>query len=153
MTREKFTKMHKEQLIDLLMHFTVSDSKRVCTPSEVYTSLLTFISLEDCVTNEHFFSVTLNGAHRVIDVHLVSKGLVNKTLVHPREVFRPAIADNAIAIVLAHNHPSGILEPSKDDIDVTRRIKEAGDLLGIQVLDHLIFSPTEYHSMMEYGEF
>ena len=57
MTREKFTTLGKEQLIDLLMHFMVSDSKQVCTPSEVYTSLLAFISLEDCVTNEHFFSI------------------------------------------------------------------------------------------------
>ena len=153
MTREKFTTLGKEQLIDLLMHFMVSDSKQVCTPSEVYTSLLAFISLEDCVTNEHFFSITLNGAHKVIDVHMVSKGLVNRTLVHPREVFRPAITDNAVAIVLAHNHPSGILEPSVEDLDVTRRIKEAGDLLGIKVLDHLIFSPTEYRSMAEHMEF
>lgn len=68
-------------------------------------------------------------------------------------MFRPAIADNATAIIIAHNHPSGNLDPSMEDKDVTRRIKQAGDILGIKVLDHLIFSTNEYRSMLESNEF
>lgn len=89
---------------------------------------------------EHLISITLDGAHRVIAKRLVTVGTLNNTLIHPREVFADAIADRAAAIILIHNHPSGICEPSEDDIKVTRSIREAGNILGIELWDHLIIT-------------
>jgi len=89
---------------------------------------------------EHFIVVSLNGANEVLNVRVVTKGLVNRTQVHPREVFADVIADRACAVILAHNHTSSNLEPSDEDLAVTERLKAAGKILGIQVLDHLIFN-------------
>lgn len=102
---------------------------------------------------EHFLCVMLNGAHELMGVNLITVGLVNRTLVHPREVFSEPLKQRATAIILAHNHPSGNLEPSPDDIEVTLRLRKAGMLLGIEVLDHIVFSIDGYHSMKEMGEF
>lgn len=101
---------------------------------------------------EHFITVMLNGAHELMGVNVVTVGLVNRTLVHPREVFAEPLKLRATAIILAHNHPSGNLKPSPDDLEVTLRIRKAGLLLGIEVLDHIIFSTDDYVSMMETGE-
>ncbi len=102
---------------------------------------------------EHFLCVVLNGAHELMGINVVSIGLVNKTLVHPREIFAEPLKERATAVVLAHNHPSGNLEPSDDDIATTLRIRKAGALLGIEVLDHIVFSEDSYRSMVESGEF
>lgn len=101
---------------------------------------------------EHFISVSLNGAHEVHAVRIVSVGLVNRTLVHPREVFAEALKDRAAAIIVAHNHPSGNVQPSSEDRAVTETLMEAGDILGIRLLDHIIFSPREYYSFREREE-
>lgn len=101
---------------------------------------------------EHFLVVMLNGAHELMGVNVVTVGLVNRTIVHPREVFANPISMRATAVVLAHNHPSGSLDPSPDDLEVTLRLRKAGLLLGIEVLDHIIFSLDGYRSMMESGE-
>ena len=104
-------------------------------------------------TQEHFLCIMLNGAHELMGINVVSIGLVNKTLVHPREIFADPLKERATAVVLAHNHPSGNLEPSDDDIATTARIRKAGALLGIEVLDHIVFSEDSYRSMVETGEF
>jgi len=101
--------------------------------------------------NEHFFVITLNGAHEVIAVRIVSIGLLNRTVVHPREVFIHAIRDNSAAVICVHNHPSGALTPSPEDLEITRRLRDAGELLGIAMLDHLIISKYGYYSMVESG--
>lgn len=101
---------------------------------------------------EHFLCISLNGANEVIAVRTVSVGLVNRALVHPREVFADPITDRASAIIVAHNHPSGNLMPSQDDLAITRQLKEAGHTLGIKLLDHLIFNHEGYHSMLELGQ-
>ena len=101
---------------------------------------------------EHFMCISLNGAHEVIAVRTVSVGIVNRALVHPREVYADPITDRASAIVVAHNHPSGSLIPSQDDLAVTRQLKEAGTTLGIKLLDHLIFNHQGYYSLMEKGQ-
>lgn len=101
---------------------------------------------------ENFIVLGLNGAFGVLYESVVSVGLVNRTLVHAREVFAEAIEKRATAIVLAHNHPSGNLEPSPDDLEVTLRMKKAGQILGIDVLDHIIFSSDDYYSMSENGD-
>jgi DNA repair protein RadC len=102
---------------------------------------------------ERFVVISLNGAHEVIAVRVVSVGLVNRTLIHPREVFADPLVDRAAGIVVAHNHPSGRLEPSSEDREITDRLKKAGDTLGIIVLDHVIFSPQGYYSFLEAGNF
>ena len=100
---------------------------------------------------EHFICVSLNGANEVIAVRTVSVGLVNRALVHPREVYADPITDRAASIVVAHNHPSGSLAASQDDLAVTRQLKEAGSTLGIKLLDHLIFNASGYISLLESG--
>ena len=100
---------------------------------------------------EYFLVLTLDGAQKPIRVHEITKGLVNRTLVHPREVFRPAIRDNAVSIVLAHNHPSNKLAPSAEDHEITKRLTKAGQIIGISVLDHLILGAYRYYSFSESG--
>jgi DNA repair protein RadC len=102
---------------------------------------------------EQFLSIALNGAHEVMSVSVVSVGLVNRTLVHPREVFADAVGQRATAVIVAHNHPSGNLQPSGEDLEVTKRLRNAGDILGIKVLDHLIFDQEHFYSLLEGGEF
>lgn len=101
---------------------------------------------------EHFLSISLNGANEVIAIRTVSVGLVNRALVHPREVYADPITDRASAVIVAHNHPSGQLTPSQDDVSVTRQLSEAGKTLGIRLLDHLIFNHETYYSFLEQGQ-
>lgn len=101
---------------------------------------------------EHFLSVSLNGANEVMSVRVVSMGLVNKAPVHPREVFADIIAERASAVIVAHNHPSGDLSPSAEDMKITKQLKEAAAILGLNVLDHIIFSTKGYYSFAEHDE-
>lgn len=89
-------------------------------------------------TREHFLVLLLNARHEVMGRETVSVGSLNASIVHPREVFRPAVVGSAAAVVLVHNHPSGDPEPSEEDLSITKRLVEAGELLGISVLDHVI---------------
>ena len=101
---------------------------------------------------EYFLCASLNGAHEIIAIRVVSVGLVNRSLVHPREVFADPLADRASAIIIAHNHPSGNCNPSMQDYEVTAKLKEAAKILGIGFLDHLIFSQTGQYSFLENRE-
>jgi DNA repair protein RadC len=121
--------------------------RRVSSPEDAWNLVRHF----DDRKQERFICCTLNGAHDVIAVRVVTIGLVNRTIVHPREIFSEAVADRASAILVAHNHPSGRLEPSPEDKEITDRLKEAGVVLGIPLLDHLIFSHEAYLSMVESG--
>lgn len=150
---KRYEKMKKQELIDVLVNFSVRERCSISTPKDSVEELRRCLSPAEIIAKEYFIVLTLNGAHKTIDSHIVSSGLVNRTLVHPREVFRPAIQDNATAIIIAHNHPSGDTTPSTDDKDVTRRIKQAGDIIGIRVLDHIIFTNEDYLSMLENNMF
>ena len=119
--------------------------RQISTPGDIYPLISHYAGR----MQEHFLSIALNGAHEVLSVNVCSIGLVNRTLVHPREVFVEAVRQRATAILVAHNHPSGNLEPSVEDRDVTRRLRQAGDIIGIKVLDHLIFGEEGYFSMLE----
>ncbi|MCA3749654.1 MAG: DNA repair protein RadC [Rubrobacter sp.] len=99
---------------------------------------------------EHFVVVLLNTKNEVIEAPTVSVGTLSSSLVHPREVFKPAIRASAASVVLAHNHPSGRVEPSREDREVTGRMVEAGGVIGIEVLDHVIVGEG-YFSMKEHG--
>jgi len=87
----------------------------------------------------------------VIKRRIVTVGILNQSLVHPREVFSDAITDRAASVILVHNHPSGTLEPSTQDIGITRQLVEAGSILGIRVLDHIIVTKKGYSSLKELG--
>jgi DNA repair protein RadC len=101
---------------------------------------------------EHFLCATINGANEIINIRVVSIGLIDRTPVHPREVFGDALSDRASAIIVAHNHPSGSLEPSAFDIEVTKQLKAAGIVMGIALLDHIIFNRSGYFSFLEAGQ-
>ncbi len=100
---------------------------------------------------EHFGIVLLDTKHRVMKITVLSVGTLDRSVVHPREVFREAAAARASGIVLFHNHPSGDPAPSNEDLALTRRLVEAGELMGIEVLDHVILSATRYCSVREIG--
>jgi DNA repair protein RadC len=100
---------------------------------------------------EHFLCASINGANEILNIRVVSIGLVDRTPVHPREVFAEALSDRASAIIVAHNHPAGGLEPSAADIEVTKQLKAAGVVMGIALLDHIIFNRTGYFSFLEAG--
>jgi DNA repair protein RadC len=98
---------------------------------------------------EHILSVSINGANEVMNVRVVSIGLINKSHVHPREVFAEVISERASAVIVAHNHPTGELSPSSEDIQVTQQLKEAAKILGLSFLDHIIFNKKGYYSFAE----
>ncbi len=122
-------------------------NKKIKSPSDIYPLLSHYGDRKQ----EYFFCISLNGAHEVIQVRTISKGILNRAIIHPREVFTDAIVDRAASIAVAHNHPSGSLEPSYEDKEITVRLKKAGDILGIQLLDHLVFSHSGYFSFLEEG--
>ena len=98
---------------------------------------------------EYFVAVFVNARNQVICREDVSVGSLNASLVHPREVFAPAVGSSAAAVVLAHNHPSGDVTPSQEDIELTKRMVQAGEIMGIEILDHLIVGPQQFLSMKE----
>lgn len=102
-------------------------------------------------TQEEFHIVTLNTKHAPINTHLITRGTLDASLVHPREVFRPAIRDMAAAVILVHNHPSGDPTPSREDHQVTKRLTDAGKMLGITVLDHIVVAARSCVSVREHG--
>ena len=125
----------------------IKENPVITTASGVYVHLHEYHHLD----REHFIAITLDGSSRVIDTHIISIGTLNQSIVHPREVFYPAIKDKAVAIIIAHNHPSGQLFPSRADKQVTTRLKDAGKLMGIDVIDHIILTPDDYYSFQDEG--
>ncbi len=120
---------------------------KIRTPADVLPLIRHFAERKQ----EHFLSVTINGANEVLNVRVVSIGLIDRSPVHPREVYADALTDRASAIIVAHNHPAGSLEPSLSDIDATKQIKQAGEIIGIELLDHIIFNRQIYYSFLEEG--
>jgi DNA repair protein RadC len=98
---------------------------------------------------EHFLVLALDGRHKLAALRLVSKGTPTATIVHPREVFQVAILNGCTAVVIAHNHPSGDPRPSSEDDAITRRIAQAGEILGIKLLDHVVVGNETYFSYTE----
>lgn len=130
---------------ELARRYFYPSKKKVRTPKDVIPFLLHYSDRKQ----ELFFSILLNGANEIIRIRPVTMGLLNRTLIHPREVFAEAVELRAGAIIVAHNHPSGNLIPSEEDKQVTAALKEAGDLLGIRLLDHLIFCDSGHFSFLE----
>jgi len=128
-------------------YFTKTEIQKVTRPEDCLP-LLSYIKDKK---QEHFVVLSLNGAGEVLGNRIITIGLLNHSLVHPREVFADPITDRAASIICAHNHPSGSLDPSSQDIAITTQLKEAGQILGIQVVDHLIITKTGHVSMRERG--
>lgn len=103
------------------------------------------------VPHERFLALLLDGRHRVLRQEVVSQGTLTASLVHPREVFRPALRESAAAMILVHNHPSGDPTPSREDREVTTRLARAGEILGVHVLDHVVVAERGYCSLREEG--
>jgi DNA repair protein RadC len=128
--------------------------KTLNSPKEVYRLLQEVLSLEseEDRDKEHFWVLMLDVRQQLKTLDLVSIGILNSALVHPREVFRCAITQGCASIILAHNHPSGQPEPSADDLDITQRMEKAGEILGIEVLDHIIVASNGYYSFKEHDQ-
>ncbi len=133
--------------IELGKRYLIRSNRRISSASEVYQELKTFADR----AQEYFLTITLDGASHIIETRTVFIGTLNQSLVHPREVFADAIADRAAGIIIAHNHPSGTLEPSQADIQITRRLEEVAKLVGIELLDHLIITKEGYYSFSDEG--
>lgn len=120
---------------------------RYTAPREVYETFR-FLMNE---TKEQFITLHLDCKNRIICMDLVSIGSLNQSIVHPRSVFMTACLSNAAALILVHQHPSGDSSPSAEDLSITRRLREAGEIMGIKVLDHVVIGDGEYLSFVERG--
>jgi DNA repair protein RadC len=125
-----------------------SFSMCIKNPSDIFTLVRHYADRKQ----ERFISLSLNGAHEVLAVRVVTIGLVNRTIVHPREVFADILQDRAAAFCVAHNHPSGQLKSSPEDEEITSRLMSASRILGLHFVDHIIFSQTAWWSFRENGK-
>jgi DNA repair protein RadC len=132
---------------------SIMQVREPATRSRVVDACDVFKDMRDVggFAQEAFFVLTLNHKGQMIDRYMISLGTLTATLVHPREVFRPAIHDGASTVIVVHNHPSGNPEPSRHDRDLTGRLVEAGTLLGIKVTDHVIIGDGTYYSFAAHG--
>ena len=123
--------------------FEVSERPIIDTPEKAVAQLGDIRDKKQ----EYFVCLTLDGANRLIAKRIITIGTLTASLVHPREVFADAITDRAASIIVAHNHPSGSLEPSQADRDVTERLRQAGELLGINLVDHIVLCTNDWRSI------
>jgi len=131
----------KEEVNHYLQPFT-----RYTSPEQVFDTF-SFLRRE---TKEYFFAIHLDGKNRICCVDEVSVGSLNQSVVHPREVFKTALLSSAASLILVHNHPTGDSTPSSEDIAITRRLKEAGEIIGVKLLDHIIIGDS-YLSFVSQG--
>ena len=133
--------------IELAKRYTAQNNRKITSAEDVYSELKSFADK----MQEYFLTITLDGASHIINTRTVFKGTLNQSLVHPREVFADAIADRSAGIIIAHNHPSGTLIPSRADIQITQRLKEVSKLVGIELLDHVILAKSGFYSFSDEG--
>ena len=131
--------------VELSRRYLIKQNKKITDASDVYEELKKYRDKRQ----EYFLSLYLDGANHLSETRVITIGTLNQSLVHPREVFAPAIEQRCASIIVAHNHPSGVLSPSKEDIEVTKRLQESGKILGIELLDHLIFTKNGYVSLRD----
>jgi len=127
----------------------ISTLKRKTTKIKTSIDVYNAIKKYGNYKQELFIVLTLNNLHDIIAIHICTMGLVNRTVIHPREVFKHAFIDNAVCIAIVHNHPSGLLLPSFEDIEITDLISEAGKIMEIKVIDHLIITQKGYYSFRD----
>ena len=134
--------------LELAHRYLIDSDQPVIDSPEAAVEQLDFMRNKQ---QEYFVVMTLDGANRLIAKRTITIGTLTSSLVHPREVFADAITDCAASIIVAHNHPSGILTASQSDIDITNRLKNAGEIVGIDVIDHLIITSKEHISILEHA--
>ncbi len=122
--------------------------KNITTPRQAFDILIEYL---DGADRETFVILLLSTKNNIIGINTVSVGSLSASIVHPREIFKPAFLCNAASIILSHNHPSGHPDPSQQDLEVTRRLIDAGNLLGITVRDHIIIGDNTFFSFREKG--
>lgn len=122
--------------------------RSVRSPEDGYNLLKMFLDDKD---REHFIVVSLDTKNQPVSINVCHIGSLNASIVHPREVMKSAILSNAASIIVGHNHPSGKVEPSREDVDVTKRLVEAGKIIGIELLDHIIVGHQDFVSLKEKG--
>ncbi len=125
-------------------------SKRIQSPDDVFNIAKNVLRANEHA-EENLWLITLNTKNDITGIFTVSTGILNTSLVHPREVFKRAMLQNAASIIVCHNHPSGDATPSKEDVDITKRLYDAGRILGIELLDHVIVGDGNYVSLKEMG--
>ena len=130
------------------IHFTRNLNKKIQAARDIFDYMTGRIPDE---TKEHLFVLHLNTKNQIIKTELVSVGTLNASLIHPREVFKAAIKESSHAIILVHNHPSGDVEPSNADKQVTNLLKQASNVIQIDLLDHIIIGKTGWFSFRESG--
>ena len=135
------------------MEIKIAEKITVNNPKNVAEVLQKILKTENLIDQdkEHFWVIGLNTRNVVKYLELVSLGTLDANLVHPREVFRFAVMKAVASVIVAHYHPSGGTEPSADDLAITRRLEEAGKILGIEILDHLIITKNTYYSFKDKG--
>jgi len=121
---------------------------KIKTAKDVYNYFID--NLQD-KKKEHFYALLLDTKNQIISEELISVGTLNSSLIHPREVFNPAIKASANSVILVHNHPSGDSSPSKEDEKVTKVVSDAGKILGIEVLDHVVIGNNDFFSFKKEG--
>lgn len=121
-------------------------TKKVRSPADVEEVVRTFIGHAD---REVFLALNLSSTNNINSIHVVSIGSLNQSIVHPRECFKAALLSNADAVIFAHNHPSGEMNPSAEDQQITAKLRECGQLLNIRVMDHVIVGEKGYFSFQE----
>jgi len=129
---------------DLAEEYT---GKRFTSPRDIFEKF-SYLANE---SKEYFLALHLDGKNRIVCLDTISVGSLNQSIVHPREVFKSSLLSSAAALVLLHNHPTGDPTPSSEDLSITRRLKEAGELMGVKVIDHIIIGNEAYMSFVEQG--
>ncbi|MGV8018302.1 MAG: DNA repair protein RadC [Ignavibacteria bacterium] len=132
------------------LHKALEEPANIQTPEQCFREIISKIINR---YQEHFYVCSLNVRNKLIAIDEVSKGTLTSSLVHPREVFETAIKRHSAQIIVAHNHPSGDVSPSEDDIKITKRLYDASKIMGIELLDHLIVTENKYTSLKEKGIF
>lgn len=123
-------------------------SESLCNPEMIVHAMNRVFDVES-LTEEYMHMLCMDGHGRLIGVFEISHGTVNSAIATPREIFMKALLCGAVSIILTHNHPSGYPEPSRADLETTERIKKAGEILGVKLIDHIIIGFSRYYSMME----
>ena len=128
-------------------------TKIVSEPKAIWNITKDLLKAEDEIDQdkEHLWVFHLNSRNQIKLIELVSLGILNSSLIHPREVFTRAVGERAAQIIIAHNHPSGEVTPSEDDLAITKRLVKAGEILGIEVIDHLVVTTTGFTSFKKKG--
>lgn len=138
----------KSELVAMLEELYCSEKVKVSVSEDVAS---VFRSMVKRTKQEHFLAMYLDGANNIIETKIIFIGSLNRCVVHPREVFAPAFELRAACVIVGHNHPSKNSQPSVEDITLTKRLVETGKILGIEILDHVIFTDTNCYSFAGNG--